>query len=486
MKKKTNFDTNSILWFFIVFSIGIFSIFTNQEINRDGILYLKQANIFNEPYLNINKIFEAHDFPLFSFLIYSISNLFGFTLYISSKVLNSLFFILLITYYKKLISLTCRNEKNIFLFSLISILSFAGYIDDYLPMVLRDNCFIALFITSIYYFYIAIQSKNLFHLFLSLLIIFLASFFRLEGFIFLIFFLIYFLFQSKNKYAKFTYLFLFVFLFFAIYLLDLLKFRQELYFSLLSNFDNNVINFSSYNSFIESELKEKSNLLIIAFFIFIFFAKFIKGLGFLQSLLILFVIKIKTTIFRSDTNFRSDSNYFIFTLFGFILTLVFFNFIITGAISKRYFLCGYLLISLFIPYLLNYLKIKFFKGTFNKFYKYFLFIILFTYLSNILVDKQMYDKSAVNPDKQAALWLEKNVIQIDSVYFINDRIKFYLKKLDWFDISLDEAVLSYELDYLVLDEAYSKTLLVKENNYQLIKTIPDSKPKIFIFKKLNT
>ena len=484
MKKITNFDTYSILWFFIVFSIGIFSIFTNQEINRDGILYLKQANIFNEPYLNINKIFEAHDFPLFSFLIYSISKLFGFTLYISSKVLNSLSFILLIIYYKKLISLTCRNEKNIFLFSLISILSFAGYIDDYLPMVLRDNCFIALFITSIYYFYTAIQSKNLFHLFLSLSIIFLASFFRLEGFIFLIFFLIYFLFQSTNKYAKFNYLFLFLFLFFAIYLLDLLKFRQDLYFSFLSNFDNNIINFSSLNSFIDKQLNDHSLLLIIFYFIFIFLTNFISGLGFLQSLFILFVLKIKTTIFRSNSNFRSDSNYFIFTLFGFILFLVFFNFIITGAISKRYFLCGYLLISLFIPYLLNYLKFNFFKDSFNKFYKYFLFIILFTYLSNIFIDKKMYDESAINYDKQAALWLEENLIEIDSVYFINDRIKFYLDKIDWLDISLDEAVLSFKLNYLVLDEPYSKTLLVKENNYQLIKTIPESKPKIFIFKKL--
>ena len=374
--------------------------------------------------------------------------------------------------------MTSENRKHFYLFSFISLISFAGYIDDYLPMIIRDNCFISLFIISLYYFYLAIRMNKPSYIVLSLFVIFFSSFFRIEGLIFLFFFIIYFLFHSKhNKFSYISFL-LSLLIVFLIYFFDFLSFRQELYLSLLFDFDYHLLNFTSNNLFINKELNDNSNLIIATSFLLIFIIKFIKGLGLLQSLFVLFAYNIKSI------NLRSKSNNSLFSLLFFVLLLVFINFIITGSISKRYFLPAYLIISLFIPHLLTYVKTKFFNSNWNNLYDYFLLIILFSYSLNILIDKKMFDKSFINHDRQAALWISDNIHDVDSVYLINDRLKFYLPKSDWPDISLDEAVLSFDMNYLVLDEPYSKVLLVKENNYHLIKTIPVSKPKIFIFKKL--
>ena len=474
-------NLNNFIWIIIILSFGTASILLENEINRDGIVYLKQAFAFSYEFRDYKNIFEIHDLPLYSYLIFKLSNIFNINLFLSAKLINILFFIPFVIFYKKIIDLLFSNFEHLFLISLLSFLTFGNYIDDYLPMIVRDNVFLTLFIIYVYYFSLFIKNNKFKFALIALCLCLLSIFFRVEGVALFIFSLCYLIFINRKSINKIQFSILFLLFILLLYLFaNIFIFRQNLYYELILNIENNLLTAFSGNIFINKDIQSHIFLLNLIFFPLIFLLKFIKGLGLFQILILFFNKKIRSI---SVNNFQV-TKYFISLIF-FLLSLVFLNLIITGAISKRYFLPSYLIISFFLPYLILYLNqflTKIFKHNYLKLNVLVIFFI-FIYSFNAVFDNKMVDKSKLSYDKQAADWISDHVQNTGDVYYINDRIKFYLNKIDWFNISLEEAIKSYSIQYLVLDEPYSKVLLVKEYDYKLVKRIPEKNTKLFIFKK---
>ena len=148
MKVLQKLNHYHLLPIVVLIYLLVVTILNWNYINRDGVLYLIQANVFLQD--GFFESLKVYNWPFLSILIATFSNFFSIGLVASAKFLNFLFLIILLFFFYKIINLYTSNNS---ILSLIFVLSSIPIFDDYYAMVIRDIPGLAFFISASYYFF---------------------------------------------------------------------------------------------------------------------------------------------------------------------------------------------------------------------------------------------------------------------------------------------------------------------------------------------
>lgn len=425
--KKSLSEIRWMLW--LVLLVASWSIFIQDSlINRDGLLYLKQAYLFSiDSYKDAFMIFP---YPFYSFLIGVIHKYIGVSLQLIAHSLNLIFFLFATLYYFKILQLLSKHKDVVF-YGGLALLSFTPIMDDYVGMVIRDHGFWAGMIGGTYYF---LRYKNevrfkffiLWHSFFLL-----AALFRPEAIAFLALAPIL---AMVTKYNRATFLKNYLFLIIpligfgvVLQLINPVNFQYE-YFLAIKNKIINIFNvlitpipIETENFWLTKLLKDYSLVLTYSGFAGILIYKWVVGLGLLHGSIFFYSLVSKVKLLK-------DYKREIICFSGLGLILVFLNLLTEYVISGRYLVLHYWFLLLIISLAL---REVFYLKTLSVIYKLMLASIILVMIGSSLIDSNKLDI-----EKEAAMFV-KNNHHNDRIYSIGaDRVLFYA------GISMEKIILS--------------------------------------------
>ena len=147
-------------------------------INDDSVLYFEMARLFSMG--EWKQGIALFSWPLYPALISAVHQLAQFEIQTSAQILNVLFFAITTYSFISLIRLAGGNKTTIACGAFL-LLSSAYIVGDVLPMLLRDQGFWAMFLTSLVYFIKFYRDKELSHALLWQTCAIVAVLFRIEA-----------------------------------------------------------------------------------------------------------------------------------------------------------------------------------------------------------------------------------------------------------------------------------------------------------------
>ena len=438
-------NSKNFFVFIYLVAITFFVIFIqNNDLNRDGILYLAQSYQFLNG--NTENAMLLHGQIFFPKLISYISHFFNIPVLIAAKLLNFTGVIGIIFFIIKIIEELDNDNyelKNIFI--LFSILVNINLFDKYSAMILRDHlawCFALASIYFLVFFYK--RDKSLFFSGSTCLI---AGLFRIEFFfISIIMFICEIKFLLKNKLDKKLFLILMV-----IFLLTLLSLffyffgGKTLY--VFHGYFSNASNHLLYSKFgtnnLLSDFMSSNRIITYIGLAFIILIKIILAIGILKLGLIIYYFK--------KNNFQFKNLFYLLSIV--LILIVVFRFISTFSYSSRYIMIISLILTIPFYFAIKdiYLNIKA-----NRLNNRLLisFIIIFITISSLLIifDKDDYKRES---RKEVIEWLQRNNIQpsqvnVDDVRFFYDMDYLRFSRNNLFDTFDPSNIIS---EYLLIKES---------------------------------
>ena len=446
--------------------------FINDSVNRDGILYLKQAYLFSLN--NYQQAFSQYNWPFYSYLINLIYKFNLFDLETSAKLLNLILLFLAFNYFLKILFLLNQNER-VYTFGTVLFLTFLPLFDNLIEYIVRDFGFIAFSIMGIYYtLSIKLLGKRLVY---SVLLFSLAFLFRVEGLFFIFLSLILALREKYNfNFLKISLIFTFILFitFFLFYFFRDLSFINssrfvdliEYPFLLFQKFTNGF-DFKSENIYL-SDLLSKYNIPVgFVMMLSIVFFKYISGLG----LFYIFYFYIRYSLIKFSSK---DKLLIIFFVASLMLVIV--NFFISYILSGRYLILNWIILLILIAPSVQLIFENNFKIMIYKFsiasttIKYFSFLFFSVLFINILVDK------SPNIEKSVVRYINSENIDKTNIFIDEDRIIYYLYK---------------DISYVFETKNTNRLFLLLKNNtnnsyedYEYIVGFPEKNPKYVLLKKI--
>ena len=189
-------NTNNKLRLSIAFfgvCISVFSILAEGLINRDGVLYLQTAQVFDEAGFSASA--KVYRWPFYSIAIAWIHSLTSLSYENSAHLLNTLFLLILVDAFVRLYWELHSNVKYWWMPAVV-ILAYTG-LNDYRPMIIRDWGYWAFLFQALLYFIKAYKYEQLKAYILWQIAIVLAFLFRIEALVFMM--LLPFVFLIKKK-----------------------------------------------------------------------------------------------------------------------------------------------------------------------------------------------------------------------------------------------------------------------------------------------
>jgi len=172
------------MWLVIMFA-AFWSIYIQDgHINRDGLLYLKQAYLIAEG--SWKEGLALYPWPFFSILIAVFHKLTNLHLQVVAHGVDLALFGIAALFYLKTLQLIYIKEKHILFYGGIILLSFIPIMDDYVGMVLRDHGLWAGCMMGTYFYFVYLKDKTFKNNLLWQLSFVFAGLFRPEAFIFLL------------------------------------------------------------------------------------------------------------------------------------------------------------------------------------------------------------------------------------------------------------------------------------------------------------
>ena len=387
------------------------------QINRDGLLYLKQAYLFTEGSWKEGLV--LYYWPFFSILIAILHKLTNLHLQVIAHAVDLALFGIAALFYLKTLKLIYKEEKQILFYGGVILLSFIPIMDDYVGMVLRDHGLWAGCMMGTYFYFKYLFKKNYINNLLWQLSFVFAGLFRPEALIFLILIPLFNLIIKRNFDFNFSniqklfkeYSVLLIYIIFSLtnkLLSNANNFGGEQQ-SRLSEFIPRLISFfkqissslplSTDNPLLNDLLVNYPITITFGLLLTVILIKWIKGLGLLLcGLLIYFLTKNYQNKFDREIKL---SLYFFITI---SFLLVSFNLFNMYVLSNRYWAFHWFWLFIVVsPVLMDLFKLK--KTKLTDFLKFFVFIFIVISTINILVDSN------------------KNTIEIDAgMYFKNMRL----------------------------------------------------------------
>ena len=467
---KDKFSSIKSLSILIIF-VSIISVLNeNGAVNRDAVLYLRQAYYFSN-FLWAEGL-QIYPWPFFSLLVGIVHNFFNLGLQQSAHIINLLLFGTTTFFYLKSIQLI-YSKKNYIFYGGILLITFIPIMDDYIPMILRDHGFWAGCMSGTYFF---LKNRKFKQNFLTSILwqisFFIAFLFRPEAIVFLIFLpLGSYFFNKEEKSQRLFHDYILVIFFIIISLFFLMIFGHE--FSLFNNtrLTELVLRPLSFlsqfflplplyseNYFLSELLKDYSSVITLSVLLSILFYKWLTGFGFFHGVLLLYSLK----------NFKEYNTHIVFliTISFFIVSVNLFN---VYVLTNRYWVFHWLLVLIFLTPVYSRLCEKS-----NIFLKYiFIIIIPLILLLNVLID------SSKNADFEVVTFIKEN--NLKNVDLSNhDRIHYYLyRDIPKLIVDKDAKKYRYGMDFYEYrlinnnNQIFNQNKLKKKFNKYLLMKIDD-------------
>jgi hypothetical protein len=456
-----------MIMLFAIWSVVI----QDGHINRDGLLYLKQAYLIAEG--SWKEGLDLYPWPFFSILIAIFHKVSGLHLQVVAHAIDLVLFGIAVWFYLKTLKLIYKQQHIIFYGGII-LLSFIPIMDDYVGMVLRDHGLWAGCMMGTYFYfknYKEYSLKNSINWQFGFLF---AMFFRPEGLVFLLLLPLWNLTQNKSQ--KFKKLI-------EDYSLSIFSVIVGLFTILLLNVDlMNVINSSRLSEFLNrpvlflnqlvkplpiqtdneflSDLFENYSLIITyAVLLSVLIFKWIKGLGVLHGGLFFYFFFAKK---RPLNDYQK--HIFFFLIVSFILVSI--NLFNVYVLTNRYWgFHWWWIFVLLAPIFHNFLENK--KS--YRLLRYAIYFVLILSILNVIIDSAKRDEQDV-----AEYINNKQIKNID--FNDNIRIQYYIDK-SVANLIGKPYLTMFEYSLIKVDKNYNF------NNGFIVKTFPKHNPKFILIKK---
>ena len=321
----------------LIFSM--YAVYFDDIINKDGVLYLKTAELFLSG--NMDAAFVSYNWPFYSIIIAFFQKITSIPLELSALILSSIFFVILTDALILISSLIFSVPRQLKISALL-ILCFMPIL-DYRDYIIRDPGYWAFVCLALYHFMVFMNSSRIIHATLWQIFMIFAILFRVEG-IFLLITVPLFLLLSKNLREEMVIRKLISCFFVPIILLAAIPFFENLSMEKLSKIDS-FFNYTSLNFIYEkftfsAEILEHQilNKYSGEYATFILFFGFLSLLiykifeGFSISYIVIFLSSFKNSSQLSTNLYRNFLVYFLI-----LNTLIMFVFILKmHFISSRY------------------------------------------------------------------------------------------------------------------------------------------------------
>lgn len=457
-------------------------------INNDGVLYLRQANLFAQGDLAGAK--AIYSWPFFSYLIAQVHQLSGLSLLYSAQLINVVLFVVASFFFLKTL-LILSKDRSILLAGFLVILTSIPILDDYMPMLMRDNGMWAGFTAGLYFYLRWHKAPSLLNALVFQVCFILGAAFRPEIIILNLLIPI-FSFCVKpaglNKSRAFVMsgLFLWVGVFLGLIylgyhamsgdlahvntgrLLELYERPKAVIENLLSPLPMGIT--TDYH-YLHVMIDDHALALKYLFIAYVVAYKWVAVLGFLHLAAAYIGIKRRLV---PDQFIKPLLLVFVIS---FLITAV--NLPTNYILSRRYWV-----MNLWVVYLVSALGLGFvirelFIGAWKRLWwgKVALVLLILGYMAVVL-----FDSHRKNPDMEVVAWLKQHQVDVSKTYIDNKRVCFYMGSFDCESIGLDGAKQA-AYPYLVLYfNRYQEA--VEVDGYQVVKKVFDhDRPAFVVYQK---
>lgn len=486
MKLKNQFfhKNNAVITHALFLTIiGALIIYLQQgEINRDGIKYITEAQFFLER--NYTKAFEGNNWPFFSYLISKVSDLLDISVQLSAHIINLMCFGIAALFFLKTISYVSNKQTSAIWGSLI-LLSSIPVMDDYLPMVLRDQGQWAGFMGGVYYFLKWFNEGRVKNAIFWQLSFAIGTLFRPECLAFnMLLPFVSLLLPEQRSVEKFLQsislgLVAIIILVIAYFISDISieLARLNEFYSRPRAFLLNILTPLELTTnhidlrYLIADFSESFKFLFIAYVILY---KWIAGLGIFHFAV--FYYALKHQLMQKKLLLALV---FLFLISG-AITII--NTYATYILANRYWVMNWWVVYIFAALGLSHLwsSLNAQKSSKHRWIKISLVFVLLFYFLNVILDKPQ-----AHFEKQAGNWVMENHLDFNNIYFNNRRVAYYAGQLAFDDVGLQQATEVIQYRYLMI--RYPRFSEVKDiKNYQPIHHLPSKQnPKVIVYERVS-
>jgi hypothetical protein len=398
-------------------------------INSDSVLYLEAAKFFSNGEWAAG--FEVFPWPFYSLCITLVDKITQVGVHISAQILNALFFAIASYSFIRIIQLAGGKQRQIIAGALIW-LSAQYMIGGVLEMLMRDEGFWAFYLLSIVFFIRFYQQHQLKDALLWQVCIIVATLFRIEAILYLIFLPFILLFQTgfivKQKLRHLlsanainiglAVMIILVFCFNNQLSTKLLGRLNEVFTTdVLQQFTRLLIEKSSIMSkqVLGDYLKEFAIPSLLITFLFVICVRIISSTGLIIVILSIFAVKNQKRLFDTQA-YQVLCATALIALFNMalIITKVF-------VLSGRYVLALSFILMVFAAF---YFADLLFRNHQNKKVKW-LVIALIVFMLGSAVKNILPKKHGYNYQQEAVSWLKNYNIDNKPVFYEDSRLRFY-------------------------------------------------------------
>jgi len=425
-------------------------------INPDSTLYLEAAKFFSDGEWKTG--FEVFAWPFYSLCITAVNKITQLGVHVSAQILNVLFFAITTYSFFKIIQLAGGKQRQVIAGALIW-LSAQYMISGVLEMLMRDEGFWAFYLLSIMFFIRFYLQHQLKDAFLWQVCIIVATLFRIEAILYLMFLPFILLFQAglitKQKWKHLLAAHAINIGLAAIIIL-VFTFNDQLSTKLLGRL-NEVFTTNLWHQFTQ-HLNEKSSIMakqvlgkylnefaipsLLITFLYVIFVRIISSTGFIIVGLSAFAIKNHKRLFDPQA-FQVLSATALIALINMalIITKVF-------VLSGRYVLALSFILMVFATF---YFAELIFTNQRNKKIKWLVIALVVLMLGgaikNILPKQQGY-----NYQLDAVTWIQENNSKNSLVFYDDTRMRFHAGQ----PITYDQVKHESRFNDLIHDNSFEK------------------------------
>lgn len=496
MKALINLINKKYTPLLILLIMYVFVIFQDfGTINRDGLLYITQAELLEEK--NFIDAIKLHPQFFYAFLIFIFKKFFFVSTYFSALIVNSFLFFIFVFYFMKITEEVIKDNTTVRVATVLVLVSCIPLFDNYLSMVIRDHGMWTCLVLGMYYHINSLKNSSNKKIFLAQFYYFFGSLFRLELiFLYICSPIISLIVYKESHPRKLNYLALsysllitviIISIFFAVFYEININPNSHIndIFSKIINISPNLknIEISANNKNLNDLLGSFKNQITFVFLNYIFFWKFFVGLG-LATIPLLFFL------FRKEVLEPSVKKFLLIT-FLISISIVYLNFITDFVLTSRYFVSSWIIIFILcISGFVNYINYYRRSNSFTN--KIFKLIIVTLYIFNLLII--FIDSEKQNLEKISANWIKNNINLSEFIFFESARIAFYsgydLKKLVTYEyvhnknFDIFNYLENFSPKYVILND--EKKLDLNCCSYKIIKafTSDNKKKNVYVYENL--
>lgn len=434
--------------------LSLFAFYTDDLINRDGVMYMEMAEAFLSGGLVATA--KIYDWPFFSVLVAFIHQITGVALETSAIILNSLLFVMLTDVLVLLSNKLLPNTRQVSIAAIL-ILCFPS-LNEYRDFVIRDIGYWAFCSLALYRFILFVENANIKNASLWQVAAVIAILFRIEGAVILLALPLFVLMthqpitQRLFQLVQLNYLLVSGLVIASTIAIGQIGFTQAFgklaTVTAYANTDALITTFNKKNTILETQIlnqfsAEYSSLILISGFLVMLFYKLTKALS--LGYIALYI----TSRWRKQA--LHDHPYFGLLLYFAILNLA----ILVAFIAKQYFIVDrytvMMLISLLflmLPRLCQLIESAWLSH--NKKLIYVICLILLVTLIESIT--QSRSKSYI---KETAIWASQNLPAESRVLTNDEFIRYYFQSHKGQATLTEDNINHYKKhDYLIVVEKH--------------------------------